>query len=149
MFGLFGKKYKKQADIIGAVLHEQIIDAVKENEERANLKLQTPFFSGYFIAFVKSGFNCLDIPMSEAENYYEYICDGIYPNKLYKIYIAQLGLVQQTKVLSKVNAFEKEFKLGGKVGLWDGNNLILWNNRACRTNLKSYLLNQKLDYLEE
>ena len=76
------KKYKKQADTIGSALHKQIFDAMKENEKLASKRIESPFCAGYINNFMRAGFQAIGVPIDEAEDYFEYICDGVYPKKL-------------------------------------------------------------------
>ena len=143
MFG-FGKNYKEQADIVGSILHEQIYSAMKENEPLASERLRSPFFLGYFVGFVKGGLvNSLNVPSDKTRKYYEYICDGIHPKTLFNTINKITSTVQATKEI-----FEEDYISGTKVGLYDGNNFLKWDDSSKR-NLKSYLLKQKLYYEDE
>lgn len=143
MFG-FGKKYNKEADILGKILHEQIFSAMQENESLASRRLQTPFFAGYFFGFVKVGLtNSLNVPAGKTKDYYEYICDGIYPKTLYKTITELVNFTQNTREIS-----EADYIKGTKVGFYDGTNFINWSEPSKRANLKPYLLDKKLDYEE-
>jgi len=145
MFG-FGKKYKEQADKIGIVLHEQIFGALQENEKLAGVKMQSPFFVGYISCFVSTGLIAQGVPSEQVDKYLKYICDGVLPGRLWQIYSSQLMAAEQIEAFSgtPIEGFEK----GGAVGMWDGSNIITWDESASRTNLKSYLLDKELDYLE-
>ena len=150
----FRKKYKKEADIVGAKLHEQVISALGENEELASKRLNSPFVAGYIYSFTSMAFIGL-IPSSNrtefadeiAGKYIKYICNGIYPKKLWKIFKAQLTLIEKGKEMS-ISKPGEDFELGGNVGMWDGANITNWEGDLSRTNLKSYLLNKKLKYKE-
>ena len=145
MFG-FGKKYKEQADKIGIALHEQILGALQENEKLAGVKMQSPFFVGYISYFVSTGFIAQGVPSEQLDKYLKYICDGVLPGRLWKIYSSQLKAAEQIQAFAGKPL--KDFEKGGAAGMWDGSNLITWDESAFRTNLKSYLLGQELDYLE-
>ena len=145
MFG-FKKKYKEQADKIGFALHEQILGALQENEKLAGVKMQSPFFVGYISYFVSTGFIAQGVPSEQLDKYLKYICDGVLPGRLWKIYRSQLKATEQVQALGGEPL--EDFEKGADVGMWDGFNLITWDESASRTNLKSYLLGQELDYLE-
>ena len=150
MFGLFGKKYKKQADIIGASLHKQIFDAMNVNEKLASIKIESPFAAGYLNNFMRAGLEAQGASIDEAEDYFEYICDGVYPKKLNSIVLNQSLLSMNDK--SK----QKDYNLGGEVAVSDihyevigkkftealGDDIL--DNPS--TNLKSYLLGKKMTY---
>ena len=147
MFGFFGKKYKKQEDIIGEALHAQIYGAMKENSTLANKNLNSSFFVGYLYTYTTVGFSVQGVNGNEAENYYEYICNNIIPKTLWEIFNNQLTVIEHSKELS-IDKPTKDFELGGNVGMWDAANLIDWDGNKSRTNLKSYLLDQNLNYEE-
>ena len=148
IFGnIFGKKYKKEADIIGRALHEQIYDAMKSDEKLAGKNLKSAFFVGYMYSFVSAGFIVQGVSGDQLDKYLKYICDGVIPGRLWEIFNAQLKYMESVKELLQLEE-NPEMVEGGAAGLWDGSNLITVDNRAPRTNLKSYLLGKKLDYLE-
>ncbi len=146
MFG-FGKKYKDQADKIGDALHEQISGANKENHALASQKLQSPFFVGYLFYFISMGFIAQGVPSKQTDKYVKYICNGIIPGELWEIFQKQMKFVKASQAAKRENE-TKEFEIGGEAGMWDGSNLISWDRRASKTNLKAYLLSQELEYLE-
>ena len=171
----FGKKYKYQADKIVHALHDQISDAMKINESMAFENLYTSFFVGYFQCFLRAGFVVQGVPGKKAGWYVMYICNEIQihlnvpkfdkykpmPEKLDDIYRTALkrldlaievgkgkGFTPTATAIERAKFEKAEYEKGGLAGMWDGSNLIAWDERASRTNLKSYLLGQELDYLE-
>lgn len=139
--------YKNLADEIGRVLHEQIYGALKENEDLASKRINTPFFTGYYACFVQMSFVQAGAKSTEAEDYYEYICNGVMPKRLWKIFNTQLTILENSKGVSKFKEFEDEFELGAEAGMWDGSNLFSWSDKKIsRTNLRLYLLNKKLNF---
>ena len=146
MFG-FGKKYKDQADKIGHALHEQIFGVIKENEALASQKLQSPFFVGYLAYFISTGFITQGVPSNQTDKYMKYVCNGIMPRRLWEIFQKQMKIVEASQAAKRENE-TKEFEIGAEAGMWDGSNLISWDRRASKTNLKAYLLSQELEYFE-
>ena len=148
------KKYKKEADIIGVKIHEQIFSALSENEGLASERLNSPFVVGYLYTFTTMAFIDL-IPSSTRTEpadkimgkHIKYICNGVLPAKLWKIFNSQMKLIEESKRLS-INKPTENFELGGNVGMWDGANITNWDGDLSRTNLKSYLLDKKLKYRE-
>ena len=154
VYVFFRKKHKKEADVVGANLHKQIFSALSENEELASKRLNSPFVVGYLYAFTSMAFIQL-IPSNKrtefadkiAGKYLKYICNGVFPKKLWKIVKAQLKLIDKSKKMS-ISKPTEEFELGGNAGMWDGANMTDWEGDLSRTNLKSYLLDKKLKYRE-
>lgn len=150
------KKYKKHADTIGSALHKQIFDAMKENEKLASKRIESPFCAGYINNFMRAGFQAIDVPIDEAEDYFEYICDGVYPKKLNQLVLEQslLAMNDETK--------KEEYNLGGEVAASDARqdfNSRLWNKvldtetsdehdlkLIPQPNLKKFLLKKKMTY---
>ena len=80
-------KEKKSSDQIGKILHKQIYGALTKNEKLAGEKLQTPFAIGYINGFIKFGFIHHGFASERiADRNTKYICDGILPKKLWKIF---------------------------------------------------------------
>jgi hypothetical protein len=148
---LFGNKYKKEADRIGTAIHEQIFDAMKVDEKSAGANLKSAFFCGYMFGFVKAGFIAQGLSGDQADEQVnanmQYICDGVIPGRLWETFSSQLKYMESVKQLLELDE-NPDMDEGGAAGLWDGSNLITSGTRASRTNLKSYLLGEKLDYLE-
>ena len=143
----FGKKYKEQADKIVIALHEQIFDAMKVNEKLAGENMKSsPFLVGYVSHFVSAGFVVQGIPSKQSDKYLKYICNDIVSSRLWEVYTDQLAHMGAVQAL--LGRPSEDFEKGAAVGMWDGSNLIAWDESASRTNLKSYLLDQELDYLE-
>ena len=154
VYVFFRKKYKKEADVVGANLHKQIFSALSENEELASKRLNSPFVVGYLYSFISMAFIQL-IPSNKRTDFADkitskhmkYICNGVLPKKLWKIVKSQINLIHQSKKMS-INKPTEEFELGGDAGFWDGANITNWEGDLSRTNLKSYLLDKKLKYRE-
>ena len=148
---IFGNKYKKEADLIGAALHKQIYDAMKEDEKMASTNLQSPFFVGYMVGFVKAGFLVQGLTKDEATKQLNksmrYICDGVIPGRLWEIFSKQHQYMESVSKLLELED-NPDADEGAQAGLWDGSNLIKHNHHAPNTNLNFYLTGKKLNYLE-
>tara|TARA_X000000368_G_C22993406_1_gene695449 strand:+ start:699 stop:1190 length:492 start_codon:yes stop_codon:yes gene_type:complete len=152
LFGdIFGNKYKKEADLIGAAIHKQIFDAMKEDKKMTSNNLNTPFFVGYMIGFVKAGFLVQGLSKDEATKQLnvnmKYICDGINPGTLWEIFSKKHQYMESVKTLLELDE-NPDADEGSSAGLWDGSNLITYNHHAPKTNLYFYLTGKKLNYLE-
>ena len=97
VYVFFRKKYKKEADVVGANLHKQIFSALSENEELASKRLNSPFVVGYLYSFISMAFIQL-IPSNKRTDFADkitskhmkYICNGVLPKKLWKIVKSQI-----------------------------------------------------------
>ena len=140
MFGFFSKKFFKEADLIGSIMHKEIRAAMEENESLAQRRLNSAFFAGYFIAFIKKGFEALGANHNKTKDYYKHIADGIYPESLYNNVKEMILFAKDNKEL-----YEEDYTYGLKVGLSDG---AVFLNNDTKLNLKLFLLDKKLDFKE-
>ena len=143
VFGLTSD-YRNIANEIGKSLHSQIHSALKENENLASKKINSPFFAGYYAYYVQMSFIQFGLKSNDAEDYYEFICEGIMPNKLWSIFNEQLNIIENTK--NTDFDLTKEFEYGCEVGMWDGSNINNNDINESRNNLNSFLLNKSLNY---
>ncbi len=156
MFGFLKKRRELQAarTKIGIDLHRQIRDALNADDEGTSERLNSSFIVGYIYAFVRCGLMSLGINAESGVNaHVRYICDGVIPGRLYKIYSGQaaaLELARQMKEQDKeiLNTglapadVSKAFELGIRAGTYDAPLVSIRSMPP--DNLRRYLLNEAL-----
>ena len=147
MFGIWrsNKENKKAADRIGQILHQQIITALKLNEQEAGIKLNSSFTTGYIYGFIRFGFNFQKLEGEQyVDKYFKYICNGVIPNKLYEITQRRFAALELAKEIGKEEE-TKDFETGVEVGVYDASVFNI-NTNSNTVNLSNYLLGKKLNY---
>ena len=92
MFSFFKKRREIQdaRTQIGIALHRQIRDALKRDDFGATKRLSSSFTVGYIHAFVRDAFTSLGVDASnDLDSHIKFICNGVIPGKLHKIYSDQ------------------------------------------------------------
>lgn len=156
MFSFFKKRREVQdaRTKIGIDLHKQIRAALMQDEPAATKRLSSSFTVGYIYAFVRDGFFSLGVDATDAlDSHIKYICDGVIPGKLHKIYSDQgaaLNLAREMKDQDKeiLNSglspafITKLFALGARSGSYDAPLVSIESTPP--DNLRRFLLNESL-----
>jgi len=142
MFGLFGnKEHKVIANRMGVEIHRQLTDALEDGETMVALRLAQPFMCGYLYGFIRLGFSGSGYDGEKlTDKYIQYICDGVLPKKLYKIFSGTLAAMEEASADNQ-NSFEQ----GVKAGAYDA---ALFDNPATSeqaNNMFCYLTNKELN----
>lgn len=156
MFSFFKKRREIQdaRTKIGIDLHRQIRAALMSDDSGATKKLSSSFTVGYIYSFVRDSFFSLGMDASDSlESHIKFICNGVIPGKLYKIYSNQgaaLALAREMKdqnreiLNSGVSPAEvtKLFALGARSGSYDAPFVSIQSTPP--DNLRRFLLNESL-----
>ena len=156
MFSFFKKRRKIQdaRTKIGIELHRQIREALMHDEQGTTNKLSSSFTVGYIYAFVRDGFFSLGVDAADnLDSHIEYICEGVIPGKLHKIYSDQgaaLALAREMKDQNKeilnsgVSPAEvtKLFVLGARSASYDAPLVSIQSTPP--DNFRRFLLNEPL-----
>ena len=154
---------------IGIDLHRQILNALEADDwetddwetdnwetddHSANKRLSSTFTAGYIYAFVRGAFMSLGIDAEKDINTkIRYICDGVIPVKLYKIFsnqAAALALARQMddqhkKILNtglSPAEVSMEFAMGIQAGTYDAPLVSIQSSPP--DNLRRFLLKETL-----
>ena len=156
MFSFFKKRREIQdaRTKIGIDLHRQIREALMHDEPGTTKRLSSSFTVGYIYAFVRDGFFSLGVDAAGSlDSQIKYICDGVIPGKLHKIYSDQgaaIALAREMKDQNKevlnsgVSPAEvtKLFALGASSASYDAPLVSVQSTPP--DNLRRFLLNEPL-----
>ncbi len=149
MFGLFGNKEEKRvADKIGVELHRQLYKAMEVNEDETRKNLASVFTTGYIIGFTRMGFVTSGLSGDRAEKYIKYICNGVMPKKLHRIFKTQISFLDMYAKSGEQHLKRDvdPFEVGLKAGYSDAE--MFSGVNQCDDNFKKYLMNEELDYID-
>lgn len=156
MFDFF-KKRRELSDArtkIGVDLHRQIFQALQENEALTSARLSSAFTPGYIFAFVTRGFMSLGVDIGrDDDKQIRFICDGVIPGRLYKIYSDQAAAYQiagqmkdqEKKILAtglSPTEVRRSFSLGAKAGVHDAPLISIQSSPP--DNMRRFLLDQQV-----
>lgn len=156
MFSFFRKRREIQdaRTKIGIDLHRQIRSALLSDESVTTKRLSTSFTVGYIYAFVRDSFFSLGIDASDSlDSHIDYICNGVIPGKLYKIYSDQASALALAREMTDQDKeildsglspalIAKLFALGAKSGSYDAPLVSIESTPP--DNLRRFLLNEPL-----
>jgi len=137
---------------IGVDLHRQIREALTRDDLGASQKLSSAFTTGYIYTFVRDAFMSLGLDASkDLDSHIRFICDGVLPGKLYKIYSDQgaaLALAREMQDQDKEirgtglspSAVTKLFMCGARSGSYDAPLVSIQSTPP--DNLRRYLLDE-------
>lgn len=140
---------------IGIDLHRQIRDALASDHLGTEERLSSTFTVGYVLSFVRDSFSNLGARSPKAiDSDIHYICDGVIPRKLYKIYSDQGaalrlagGMEDQDKMIANTGlspaGVTQMFELGCQAGSCDAQLVSLQATPA--DNLRRFLLSEALN----
>jgi hypothetical protein len=139
---------------IGTDLHRQIRDALRSDDLGATKRLSSAFTVGYIYSFIRDGFFSLGVDAEKnLDSHIRFICNGVIPGKLFKIYsdqTAALTLAREMKDQEKEilnlgltpSGVLRLFTLGARSGSYDAPLMSIEVIQP--DNLRRYLLDEPL-----
>ena len=156
MFSFFKKRreIKDARTKIGIDIHRQILKALTQDESGATKRLSSSFTVGYIHAFVRDSFFSLGIDATDnLDAHIKYICDGVIPGKLHKIYSDQGAALAMAREMDDQDKeilnsglspalITKLFALGSRSGNYDAPLVSI--EFTPPDSLRRFLLNESL-----